>query len=263
MAKGHKFPHHPDDLLSEMHDRVLVLTINRQARYNAWTAALRSEFARTLLDADKDTSVDAVIVTGAGPNAFCAGQDLEETAADIAEVTETLDRMRACYDVLRSFSKPLVAAVNGVAAGSGFQLAQLCDYVTAHATVRMGQTEVNSGLPSVFGTWLMWERIGSRAYELSLQGRLMDAAEAKQLGFIHEIVEQSQVLETAINAARRLAKQPRLAFKISKAAIRQFDQERYANAWKMALAVYRDAFATGAPQQEVAKFFEGRRAHKG
>ncbi|KWV49468.1 hypothetical protein AS156_15970 [Bradyrhizobium macuxiense] len=262
MAEEYRFPYAQNDLVSDVRDKMLVLTINRQARYNAWTEALREEFTRKLLDANEAEDVDALIITGAGPNAFCAGADLGETNSDSDAVSAGLERFIACYDAVRSFSKPLVAAVNGVAAGSGFQLIQFCDYVVAHPGVRMGQTEVNSGLPSVFGTWLMWERIGSRAYELSLQGRLMLAEEAKQLGFVNEIVEQSKVLHTALDVARRLANQPRLAFKLSKAANRQFDKERYAEAMKRAIAVYREAFENGEAQRQVSQFFENRRDRK-
>ncbi|MCK1663528.1 enoyl-CoA hydratase/isomerase family protein [Bradyrhizobium sp. 153] len=261
MKKGQKFPHHPDDLLSTMHERILVLTFNRQERYNAWTEALRDELTRRLLEADNDANVDALVITGAGDKAFCAGQDLGESEeeSDEAHMELWVQRLTACYDAVREFSKPLVAAINGVAAGSGFQLVQFCDYTVAHPAVRLGQTEVSSGIPSVFGTWLMWERIGSRAYELSLQGRLMEAEEAKQLGFINEMVEQSNVLDAALNAARRLAKLPRVAYRISKSANRQFDQERYTNALRMSVAALREAFETGAPQKEISEFFESRR----
>jgi enoyl-CoA hydratase/carnithine racemase len=264
MTQGKTFAHAPEELLSEMHGGVLVLTINRPNNYNSWTAALRDALGRKLLDADQDDRVDAVVLTGTGDRAFCAGQDLAEIRefGNGATIEPWLQRMTACYDVVRGFSKPLVAAINGVAAGSGFQVTQFCDYVVAHPDVKLGQTEVSSGLPSVFGTWLMWERVGRRAIELSLQGRLLSADEAKQLGFIQAVVPRSSVLESALDVARRLAKQPRVAYRISKAANRLFDQERYMMAWQMALAAYREAFDTGAPQEEIGQFFERRRSRK-
>lgn len=175
MTEGQKFAHKPEELLSEMRQCVLVLTINRQASYNSWTSALRDELARKLLAADADTNFAAVVLTGAGNRAFCSGQDLTELQelVDGVNIEAWLNRLSACYDSVRQFSKPLVAAMSGVAAGSGFQITQFCDYVVAHPAVRVGQTEVSSGLPSVFGTWLMWERVGRRAIELALLGRLM------------------------------------------------------------------------------------------
>jgi enoyl-CoA hydratase len=264
MTKGEKFAYRTEELLSEMSDRILVLTINREESYNSWTSALRDELARKLLAADTEANVDAVVITGAGDRAFCSGQDLAELHefANVMNVEPWLQRLTTCYDAVRRFSKPLVAAINGVAAGSGFQVTQFCDYVVAHPGVRVGQTEVNSGLPSVFGTWLMWERVGRRAIELALQGRLMEVEEAKQLGFVQEIVEQSKVLEAALDAARRLSSQPQVAYKLSKAANWQFDEGRYSIAMKMAVTAYREAFDTGAPQKEIGEFFERRRARK-
>lgn len=264
MTEGHKFAHKPEELLSELRDGVLLLTINRQGSSNSWTSALRDELARELIAADADENVAALILTGAGDKAFCSGHDLTELRefASGANVEPWLQRLRTCYDSVRQFSKPLIAAINGVAAGSGFQITQFCDYVVAHPGVRVGQPEVSSGLPSIFGTWLMWERVGRRAIELALRGRLMDVEEAKQLGFVHEVVEQSKMLDAAIDAARRLSKQPREAYKLSKAANWQFDQGRYSNAMEMALSAYREAFDSGAPQKEINRFFERRNARK-
>ena len=264
MAKTTDFTHKDEDLLREMHDGILILTLNRPASYNTWTTALREELTKIFLAAEANDTIKAVVITGSGVKAFCAGQDLAELEC-ITEgpaVGQLLKRLFVCYDAIRAFTKPLLAAVNGVAAGSGFQLTQLCDYVVAYPDVRMGQTEVNSGLPSIFGTWLMSERIGSRAYEISLQGRLIGADESKQLGFVHEIVPQEEVLKAAVAAARRLASQPRQAYQRSKIANRRLEQERYVRARDMALESYQDAFDEGTPQAEITHFYERRKPAK-
>lgn len=256
--------HQPEDLLVDRQDGILQLSINRPLRCNAWTSALRDELTQRLNAADQDSGVRALILTGAGERAFCSGQDLYEleTFIDGATISQWVSRLTRCYDAVRAFSKPLVAAVNGVAAGSGFQVTQFCDYVVAHHQVRMGQTEVNSGLPSIFGTWLMWERIGRRAIELALQGRLMEAHEAHQLGFVQEVVDADQVSRVAVQAAERLAAQPRTAFRYSKLANRQFDQAGYERAMSMVAAYYREAFDTGEPQAYINRFFEIRAARR-
>jgi enoyl-CoA hydratase len=258
------FSHHQEDLHSEVRDGILILTINRQQNYNSWTSALRDEMARKLLAANSDDAIRGAIITGAGDKAFCSGQHLPELEEfeDGSKIVEWLARLTHCYDAVRGFSKPLVAAVNGVAAGSGFQVTQFCDWVIAHPAVKLGQTEVNSGLPSVFGTWLMWERIGRRAIQMSLKGMLVTADEARQLGFVHEVVERERVMQTAIAAVNELAKQPRVAYQLSKEANRAFDEERYKNAMNMALGYYKRAFDGGAPQAEIARFFEKRAQRK-
>lgn len=261
---SNKFNHRSQDLRSDLRDGILVLTIDRQDSYNSWTSALRDELARQLLLANDAATVQAVVLTGAGDKAFCSGQDLNELEefASGRSIEPWFERLIHCYDAVRGLGKPLVAAVNGVAAGSGFQVTQFCDYVVAHPAVRMGQTEVNAGLPSVFGTWLLWERVGRRAIELALQGRLMDAEEAKQLGFVQQIVTKEQVLDEALAVARRLSEQPREAYRMSKVANRAFDQERYASAMNTALGLYRQAFDSGAPQAEIGRFFERRAQRK-
>jgi enoyl-CoA hydratase len=264
MMASSKFDHRSQDLLSELHDGILVLTINRPDSYNSWTSALRDELARQIAQANEAASVQAVVLTGAGDKAFCSGQDLNELEAFASgrNIELWFERLIHCYDAVRGLGKPLVAAVNGVAAGSGFQVTQFSDYVVAHAGVRMGQTEVNAGLPSVFGTWLLWERVGRRAIELALQGRLMDVEEARQLGFVQQIVLKEQVLDEALAIAKRLAAQPQQAYRMSKVANRAFDQERYANAMNTALGLYRQAFDSGAPQAEIGRFFERRAQRK-
>jgi len=254
------FSHRSEDLLVEVRDGILILTINRPANYNSWTSALRDEMGRQLIAANADDAIRGAIITGSGDKAFCSGQHLPELEEfeDGSRIADWLDRLTYCYDAVRGFTKPLVAAVNGVAAGSGFQVTQFCDWVVAHPAVKLGQTEVNSGLPSVFGTWLMWERIGRRAIQMSLKGMLVTAHEAKKVGFVHEVVERERVMEAAAAAVNELAKQPRVAYQLSKEANRVFDEERYKNAMNMALGYYQRAFDSGAPQAEIARFFEKR-----
>lgn len=254
------FSHRKEDLLCEVSDGILILTINRPTNYNSWTSALRDEMGRQLLAANADDATRGAIITGAGDKAFCSGQHLPELEEfeDGAKIADWLDRLTFCYDAVRGFSKPIVAAVNGIAAGSGFQVTQFCDWVVAHPDVRLGQTEVNSGLPSVFGTWLMWERIGRRAIQMSLKGLLVTAQEAKEMGFVHDVVPREHVLEKAIATVNELAQQPRVAYRLSKEANRSFDEERYRKAMSMALGHYKSAFDSGAPQAEIARFFEKR-----
>ncbi|MCP3379889.1 MULTISPECIES: enoyl-CoA hydratase/isomerase family protein [unclassified Bradyrhizobium] len=253
-----------DELLSEVREGVLILKINRLNRYNAWTSDVRDQLAGHLTAAGGDPGIRAAILTGAGDKAFCSGQDLWELQAfkDGSEIGSWLGRLTRCYDAVRQFPKPFIAAVNGVAAGSGFQVTQFCDLVVTHAGVTMGQTEINSGLPSIFGTWLMWERVGRRAIELSLQGRLMNAEEARSLGFVHEIVPQEGVLSAALRAAERLSKQPQVAYSLSKRANTLLDEDRYRKAIAMAMEAYEQAFNVGAPQKEIERFFERRRYRK-
>lgn len=254
------------DVRVERHRDIALITLDRPHRYNAWTSAMRDGLTEHLRALDADDAVRAVVMTGAGDRAFCAGQDLAETQAfvDGGDVDDWLTRLQRCYDAFRGLGKPLVGAVNGVAAGSGFQAVMMMDVVVAHPAVRMGQTEINSGIPSIFGTWMMTERLGrARATELALNGRLMGAEECHQLGLVHHLVPREQVVERAFAAARELAAKPPVAMRMSKRALRDANQAAYEAAFRAAAVGQTEAFLTGEPQRVMAAFFAERARRRG
>lgn len=249
-------------VLTQRVGKVEVLTLNRPAKLNAWTESMRSVLAEHLRRCSEDPDVRAMVLTGAGDRAFCAGQDLGETMefeVDSDRAGALFDQLEEFYDQFRSLEKPIVTALNGVAAGSGFQIPLLCDIRIAHPDVRLGQPEINSGMPSIFGTYLVATFLGlSRTVELVLSGRLMTAAEALAAGVIHEIVASDAVLSTAIDRAAMLAAQPPGAVAKTKAWIRAMTESNYRDAFRAARKVQRDAFATGEPQRMMAEFFATR-----
>ena len=250
----------------EKRGNIVVITIDRPASYNAWTSEMRARIGALLANANDDDTVSAIIVTGAGNRAFCAGQDLAETQAFVAgqNVPKWISALRAFYDVIRSLKKPLICALNGLAAGSGFQFVLLSDVVVGHPGVRTGQPEINSGIPSVFGPWIIAESLGrSRAVELSLTGRLMDADEALRLGVIHHLVPQAEVLDKALEIAADLAGKPQNAMRLTKKYLRIASEEGYLQAWDRAASGQREAFDTGEPQRVMEAFFATRTARKG
>ena len=254
------------DVMVERDGDIAVVTLNRPARYNAWTSAMRDGLTTILVELDADESVRAVVMTGAGERAFCAGQDLAETQAfiDGGDVADWLTRLRRCYDAFRGLGKPLVGAINGVAAGSGFQAVMMMDMAVGHAGVRMGQTEVDAGIPSIFGTWMMASRIGrARAAELALNARLMDGEECLSLGLLHHLVAPAQVMAKAMGCAAALAAKPPLAMRISKRALRELDEEAYQAAFLRAAEGQSQAFVSGEPQRAMAAFFAERARRRG
>ena len=180
----------PEFLLVDRKADVAVVTLNRPERLNAWHAPMRTELNVLLEDLDEDDTVGAIVLTGAGDRAFSAGQDLAETEQfDAASVAGWMDEWDSLYGRIRWLRKPIVAALNGVAAGSAFQVALLCDVRVGHAGSRMGQPEIDAGIPSILGPWIMQDMLGrSRTIELVLTGRLMEAAEAHAVGLIHHLV---------------------------------------------------------------------------
>ena len=157
------------------------------------------------------------------------------------------------------FRKPLVAAVNGDAAGSGFQIALICDRRLGHPGTRMGQTEVRWGLASVTGTWLMRRSLGDlRARELALSARLMECDELLACGVLNKVVPKDQVLSAALNSCRELANNPHHSFCRTKAYMYESISAELADVCRDAARVHAVGFASGESQADNAKFLRAR-----
>ena len=245
-------------------DRVGTITLDRQDRLNAWNREMRDAIVATVHRFSADAGIGAVILTGAGNRAFCAGQDLEEAHgfdADRAEVW--IREWETYYDALRSLTKPLLIALNGTAAGSAFQVALLGDIRIAHHGVHMGQPEINAGIASTTGPWLMREMLGlSRTIELTLTGRMMDAAECHRLGLIHHLVDADAVISKAREVARELASKPPIAMRLNKQRFRAVTEPGFRDAIAAGIAVQRESYASGEPARMMEAFFRERAARK-
>ncbi|HZY23757.1 MAG TPA: enoyl-CoA hydratase/isomerase family protein, partial [Beijerinckiaceae bacterium] len=194
-------------VLSTTEGRVALLTLNRPEILNAWHRPMRSQLVAKLEAAEREPAIGAIVMTGAGDRAFGAGQDLNETKTfDPDRAEEWMREWEQLYDRLRSLSKPLVIALNGLAAGSAFQVALLGDMRVGHPGVTMGQPEINSGIASVTGPWIMREILGlARTIDLTLTGRMMAADECHAFGLINRLVPESEVRPAAMALAAELA----------------------------------------------------------
>lgn len=251
-------------ILLERQEKIAVITLNRPERLNAWHSPMRTEIADAFRACNADDGIRAVVLTGSGERAFSAGQDLAETQQFSGErAVEWMQEWRLLYGAIREMEKPVIAALNGVAAGSGFQVALLTDVRVGHHGVRMGQPEINSGIPSALGPWLMWDMLGrSRTVELTLSGRMMDAAECSALGVIHDLVAPEQVMERALEVARDLAAKPPIAMRLTKRRLREMTETGFEEAERAGAELQREAFDSGEPQTMMAHFFAARRARK-
>src|SRR6266576_1496926 len=148
------------------------------------------------------------------------------------------------YNAIRGLDKPCVTALNGVAAGSAFQAVMLTDVRVGHSGVRMGQPEINAGIPSVTGPMLMLPRIGlARTMELTLTGRMMEADEAKTIGLINYLVKQpEQVIAKTREIAQMLAAKPPIALRLNKRRFRQVTQEAFDEAFRNGGRIQAEAY---------------------
>ncbi len=248
-------------VLIERRDGVALLRLNRPAALNAVDGGLRAALTAAMRALDADAAVKAVVIAGAGGRAFCAGQDLHE-AMELAPdaVAGWLDRQHAMYQSLRDFDKPLVAALDGVAAGAGFQIALCCDLRVGYPELRIGQPEIRAGLASIVGTYLMSLQLPlSLNQQLSLAGELLSGRRAYELGLINHLLPQADVLERAIALAGELAQLPAAAYAASKRRLRELSQPGFDDALAAAKLAQQALYASGEPQRVMKEFFARRR----
>lgn len=252
-------------VLSEIRGAVGVVTLNRPEVLNAWNAEMRSQLVEAFDAMEANEAVRAVILTGAGDRAFGAGQDLNETKTfdpDRAELW--IGEWERLYTRIRSLSKPIVAALNGVAAGSAFQVALLCDIRIGHAGVTMGQPEINSGIASTTGPWIMREIIGlGRTIDLTLTGRMMDADECVRIGVMNRIVPKENVMSEALALASDLATKPPVAMRLNRQRFREVTEAGFRDCLVAGIRNQREAYATGEPARMMEEFLAKRAARKG
>lgn len=252
-------------VVSEIRGRVGVVTLNRPQVLNAWNAPMRARLVEVFDAMEKDEAVRAIILTGAGDRAFGAGQDLNETKSfdpDRAELW--IGEWERLYDRIRSLSKPVIAALNGVAAGSAFQVSLLCDFRIGHPGVTMGQPEINSGIASTTGPWIMREIIGlARTIDLTLSGRMMDAEECVRIGVMNRVVPQDQVMTASLALANELAEKPPVAMRLNRARFREVTEAGFRDCLAAGIRNQREAYATGEPARMMEAFLAKRAARKG
>ena len=196
-------------------DSVATITLNRPDKLNAFTGTMREDLLAGLRACQDEGDVRVVVITGAG-RAFCAGGDVEfmsglQKSGDVASFRKLLDAGRDVILQIATMGKPVVAAINGIAAGAGCNLALACDYRIASEGVKLSESFVRIGLhPDWGGTWLLPRLVGrSRAMEILMSGRMVDAAEALAIGMIDRIA--SDLAAEVGELARMLAAAPPIA----------------------------------------------------
>jgi enoyl-CoA hydratase len=208
---------------SERRGPVELLTLDRPKALNALDRATLEELLDCCERLGADTSVRAVVLTGEG-RAFAAGADIAEMRGLDAQQAEAFSRLgHAAMDALESLAAPTLAAVSGFALGGGCELACACDWIYASETARFGQPEVNLGLiPGFGGTGRLVRRVGSAwAKELVLGGEPIDAETALRIGLVNRVFAPDVLLESALEAAEKIAGKGPLAIAAAKRVILQ------------------------------------------
>ena len=247
-------------VLLHTQNRVGLITLNKPEKLNAWDKPMRDQIVEALKSYDKNPDIGAIVITGAGDRAFSAGQDMSEAHSfDADRAEEWIREWETFYATLRRLTKPVIAALNGVAAGSAFQVALLCDIRVGHSDVKMGQPEINSGIASITGPWIMKEMLGmSRTIELTLTGRLMLAAECHHIGVIHHIVDRAEVLPKALEIAEQLAAKAPIAMRLDRAWFADMTEAGFQHTIDAAIASHRVSYGSGEPARQMENFMAAR-----
>jgi 2-(1,2-epoxy-1,2-dihydrophenyl)acetyl-CoA isomerase len=232
-------------VLSAVADGVLTLTLNRPQRLNAMNNALIEAVNRELARARDDSGIRAVLLTGTG-RGFCAGADLagggtvDSAAATPPDLGANMDRLfNPMIRAMRELPKPIVGAINGVAAGGGANLALACDILVAARSARFDQAFVRiSLLPDLGGTYFLPHLVGdARARALAMLGTSLTAEEAARMGMVWQVVDDAALMDEATKLARRLGSGPTLSY----AAIKQAINQAATNTLDQQLDLERDA----------------------
>lgn len=213
-------------ILMDVKDRIATITLNRPERLNALGQSMREDLLAAMLRARDDAEVRVVLITGAG-RAFCSGGDVKEMSDRVAsgatsrrelEIWPIRDRILA---EMRSMPKPVIAVVNGVAAGAGCNLALGCDMRLASDRASFTQAFVKRGLhPDWGGTYFMPRMLGTpRAFEFILTGDMIPAQQALEWGMVNRVVPQAELTDAAQEWARQFAAGPPIVYALAKRAI--------------------------------------------
>lgn len=245
------------ELLTEVRDNVLVLTLNRPEAKNAATKRMAELMAEALDRLESDPSLNAAVLTGAG-GTFCAGMDLKGFVQRGERPKVEGRGFLALTE--RPPTKPLIAAVEGYALAGGFETVLACDMVVAGAGAKFGLPEVKRGLAAAAGGLMNLPRVTPRAVamEMILTGDLFDAEFGRANGFVNRVVDDGEALAAALELAGRIAKNGPLALQASKRVITESGDWGLAERFERQRAIVEPVFASEDAREGATAFAEKR-----
>jgi len=247
-------------ILTETRGRVGLITLNRPEALNALNAQLTREVAAALSAYEADAAIGCVVLTGSA-RAFAAGADIKEMAPQSYMDVFKGDLFAAFEHAVSSFRKPLIAAVAGHALGGGCELAMLCDFIIAAETAKFGQPEINLGvMPGIGGSQRLTRFVGkSKAMDMCLTGRTMDAAEAERSGLVSRVVPAEALIEEALKAAEKIAGQSLPIAMMTKESVNRAYETTLAEGVRFERRLFHSMFATNDQKEGMGAFVEKRK----
>nr|WP_315464836.1 enoyl-CoA hydratase [uncultured Rhodoferax sp.] len=243
-------------------EQVAILTLNRPKQLNALNDQLMDELGAALKAFDADPAIGCMVITGS-EKAFAAGADI--TAMAKLSFTDVYkgELISRNWETLRSIRKPVIAAVSGFALGGGCELAMMCDFIIAADNAKFGQPEIKLGIiPGAGGTQRLPRAVGkSKAMDLALTGRMMDAAEAERAGLVSRVVPLDKLQEEALGAALQICAFSQVAAMAAKEAVNRSFEGTLADGIAFERRMFHALFATADQKEGMDAFVNKRTPH--
>lgn len=253
-----------ESVLTEIKNNVLVITINRPDKLNALNKSTIEELHDTLVEAENQKEIRAVIITGSGNKAFVAGADIAEFANFTIEQGKQLSSTGhfKIFNFIENYSKPVIAAVNGFALGGGLELALACHIRVASDNAKMGLPEVSLGvIPGYGGTQRLAQIIGKgKAFEMIVTADMMNAQDAYKWGLVNYVTTQEELLNKCFDITTKISSKSPTAIKTAIKVINAGYNNKL-NGYEVEIEEFGKSFGTGDFKEGVVAFLEKRKAN--
>lgn len=243
----------------EVEDHVALIKLNRPDALNALNSQLLGELCQALEEADANDKVRCAVLTGS-EKAFAAGADIKEMSSKSFVDVFNENMFADVNDRIAAIRMPIIAAVSGYALGGGCEVAMMCDFIIAAENAKFGQPEINLGvIAGMGGSQRLTRFVGkSKAMDMNLTGRFMDAEEAERSGLVSRVVPTKKLLEEALSAAQKIAEKSAPSVKAAKEAVNRSYEVTLAEGMLFERRVFHSLFATEDQKEGMGAFLEKR-----
>ncbi|MFN4029892.1 MAG: enoyl-CoA hydratase [Acidovorax temperans] len=243
-------------------EKVGIITLNRPKQLNALNDQLMNELGQALKAFDADEKIGCMIITGS-EKAFAAGADIGAMAKYSFADAYKGDYITRNWETIRSIRKPVIAAVSGFALGGGCELAMMCDFIIAADNAKFGQPEIKLGvIPGAGGTQRLPRAVGkSKAMDMALTGRMMDATEAERSGLVSRVVPFDKLMDEALGAALIIADFSQIAVMAAKESVNRAFEGTLADGVMFERRLFHALFATQDQKEGMDAFLGKRKAN--